>query len=115
MTDATDEFTRSRPRIAGVTVALVAVVGAVLWLIVANRGPALSTAASFARTSTFVGERGKPHASCRHGGLLGLGANDVCTVTFASGDAFHCSIVSAPEAGGVGGTCDSRPFRRGGR
>lgn len=64
-------------------------------------------------TFYFAGERGQPVARCHHTGLFGLRSDDVCTLTFPSGDAYRCTVDPPQDSAGASAGCASRPFRRG--
>lgn len=65
------------------------------------------------RTFYFAGEHGQPVARCHHTGLLGLGSDDACTMTFPSGDVYRCTVFPPQDSLGAGASCASRPFRWG--
>jgi hypothetical protein len=65
-------------------------------------------------TFIFAGEHGSPRADCSYRLPFGLGGTDDCTLTFPSGDEYHCSVGAASQANvGMSAACESRPFHRG--
>jgi hypothetical protein len=63
-------------------------------------------------TFSYGGERGQPVARCHHTGLFGWSAEDACTLTFPSGDAYRCTVSPPRDSAGASASCASRPFRR---
>ena len=93
-------------------------IAAVILLIVAMRvfylpmGPSVPAATAFSRQTRWGSEPGNPvSVRCRHTGWLGLfGDTDACTLHYATGDIWSCSVGGPADYVGLFASCDG-PFR----
>src|SRR2546430_12153906 len=90
---------RSRMGIALLVLAALIALAVMLRIFVLPLGPDLAQAERALQgppTFGYPGEHGPAVAHCTHGGMFGLlGSTDDCTLTFRSGDSYHCGVFQA--------------------
>jgi hypothetical protein len=97
---------------AAIAVAVILVAFAIEIFLVPSVSPQTAEHALLSPPFSFAGEHGQPIARCHRTGLFSLGSDDQCTLTFASGDVYRCTVSPPQDQAGIDSSCAVHPVRR---